>query len=123
MTIREAICISEQLNPDQFPEEDKVRWLSNLDGQLKRDIFDTRQGLPAEEFAGYTMEDLDRELLVPAPYDDEIYPAFLIMKGAFYNNESVRYENAMVMYNNAVASFQSFWIRSHATKGPVRFRM
>ena len=88
MTIREAICISEQLNPDQFPEEDKVRWLSNLDGQLKRDIFDTRQGLPAEEFAGYTMEDLDRELLVPAPYDDEIYPAFLIMKGAFYNKNA-----------------------------------
>lgn len=114
MTPQEAICAAEAMNPDQFSCCEKLGWLSDLDGQIRIDILEGLDGCPEGEFKPYSQEDAEeRQLLAPAPYAGELYPAYIMMRGAFYNNESTRYENAMGVYNNALASFQAWWTRIH----------
>lgn len=121
MKVCEAVTLAEQLNPDQYGMCEKVQWLSALDGQVYADIMAGREDAPESAPAPYTQEDAQKELLIPAPYADEIYPAYLMMRGAFYNNESIRYANAQTMFNNALASFQRYWIRTHRALCRKRF--
>ena len=41
MTIREAIELVDRLKPNQYGSADKLRWLSELDGIVYRDIICT----------------------------------------------------------------------------------
>lgn len=43
MTIREAIAQIDELRPNTFSQELKVRWLSILDMRIKNDIIDTHE--------------------------------------------------------------------------------
>lgn len=124
MTARQAICAAEAMNPDQFSDAEKLGWLSDLDGQIRVDILEGLEGCPEGDFTPYGEQDADtRQLLVPAPYAGELYPAYLIMRGAFYNNESTRYDNAMAVYNNALASFQGWWTRTHRPARRAQWRI
>lgn len=78
MKIREAIETVDRLLPNQYETPDKVRWLSELDGIVYRDIICTHEHeKEPEPFTGYG-EDvaLETELLIPWPYD-EIYRWYL----------------------------------------------
>ena len=73
MTIREALETVDRLKPNQYGSADKLRWLSELDGAVYREIL-TQHEMDVPAFAGYTPEaDLDGTvLLIEWPYD-EIY--------------------------------------------------
>ena len=59
MTIREALETVDQLKPNQYGSADKLRWLSELDGIVHREILMAHETqVPA--FDGYAPEtDLD----------------------------------------------------------------
>ena len=104
MTIREAIDLVDRLTPNQYDNEDKVRWLSTLDGMVQAEI---RAEHGADEaFRGYGPEcDMDgTELLVPMPYD-ELYRWYLEMKIADANGEIVRCNNAAEKFNRCWAAY------------------
>ena len=79
MTIREALETVDRLKPNQYGSADKLRWLSELDGAVYREIL-TQHEMDVPAFAGYTPEaDLDGTVLLIAwPYD-EIYRWYLEM--------------------------------------------
>ena len=122
MTIIEVINQIDALKPNNYSQEDKIKWLSNLDGIIKREIIDTHEGAEEVVFDGYTEETAtDTPLLVPAPYDD-IYVKWLEVQIDYANAEYGKYANSMTMYNNAYATFASYYNRNHMPKGRKQFK-
>ena len=117
MTIIEVINQIDALKPNNYSQEDKIKWLSTLDGIIKREIIDTHEGGEAVAFEGYNEETpLDTVLLVAAPYDD-IYVKWLEVQIDYANKEYGKYANSMTMYNSAYATFYSWYNRNYMPKG------
>ena len=113
MTIIEAINRVETIKPNSYGQTEKIRWLSDLDGIIKTEIFDTHEGGENISYSGYTEDTaLDTLLLVPEHYDD-IYIHYLEMRIDYANNEYGKYNNSMMMYNTAYAAFEKYYNRNH----------
>lgn len=117
MTIIEAINKIDNLKPNSYTQQDKVKWLSILDGIIKTEIIDTHEGSEKVTFNGYEAETpVDTVLLVPAPYDD-VYVKWLEAQMDYANGETAKYNNSMVMYNTAYSAFERYYNRTHMPKG------
>lgn len=116
MTIRQALELVDRLKPNQYGNADKLRWLSELDGAVYREILCCHSpALPV--FTGYTDETaLDETvLLIGWPYD-EIYRWYLEMKIDDANGEMTKYNNSAAKYNMYYQAFQNAYNREHLPK-------
>ncbi len=117
MTIIEAINRIDSLKPNNYTPEEKIAWLSTLDGIIKTEIIDTHEGSEEITFNGYdTDTPIGTELLVPAPYDD-IYIKWLEAQIDYTNGETPKYNNSITMYNTAYSAFQRHYNRTHMPIG------
>lgn len=117
MTIIEAINRIDSLKPNSYTQEDKIAWLSTLDGNIKKEIIDTHEGAEGVIFNGYDADTaLDTALLIPAPYDD-VYIKWLEAQIDYANGETNRYANSMIMYNTALSAFTRYYNRNNMPKG------
>lgn len=117
MKIREAIDRIDGLKHNTYTMEEKVGWLSKLDGITKVQLIDTHEGGEETEFEGYTVaRDMEKTLLIPAPYDD-VYIHWLEAQIDYYNGEIARYNNSIMMYQTAFDAFQRYYNRTHMPKG------
>lgn len=117
MTIIEAINRIDSLKPNNYTQPEKIKWLSNLDGIIKKEIIDTHEGAEKVTFNGYEAETaLDTVLLVPSPYDD-IYIKWLEAQIDYANADTKRYANSMLMYNTAYSAFERFYNRTNMPNG------
>lgn len=114
MTVQEAIDYVDKMRPNQFDTETKVEWLSKLDGQIFREVVLTHEGfLPHQEAPRYVCDHMEARLLVPCPYDEEVYGYYLMARIDKENAEFNRYNQDITMYNNAYLRFQNFYNRTH----------
>ena len=114
MKIIEAINRIDSLKPNNYTNEDKVRWLSDLDGIIKSEIIDTHE---EGSYVSYRKYDGDTdiantELLVPAPHED-IYIKWLEAKIDYANAEYGKYNNSSAAYNTAYSNFERHYNRLH----------
>ena len=117
MTIMEAIHRIDSVKPNRYSQQEKVQWLSALDGIIKREIIDTHEGAMEIDFEGYGDDtDLKTKLLIEAPYD-EIYLFWLESKIDYWNGETKKYNNSMAMYNTALGEFSKYYNRTHKPLG------
>ena len=117
MTIMDALYRIDELKPNVYSQTEKIKWLSSLDGVIKKQIIDTHEGGENIEFSGYTEDsDLNTVLLVSAPYDD-IYLRWLEAQIDYTNGEYNKYNNSLVAYNDAYALFEKAYNRTHMPKG------
>lgn len=116
MTIIDAITHIDNIKPNNYSQEDKVKWLSNLDWTVKVDIIDTHEGAGGEEFSGYDTSDLSRELLVPPPHDD-MYIKWLEAQIDYANGEYGKYNNSVAMFNAAYSAYANYYNRTHMPIG------
>ena len=117
MTIIEAINRIDSLKPNSYSPEDKIAWLSIVDGEVKENIINTHEGSDKVTFNGYTENTpLDTVLLVPAPYDD-IYIKWLEAQIDYANGETKRFNNSILMYNTAYSAFSRHYNRNHMPIG------
>ena len=116
MTIIEMITEVDTLHPNGYDQRNKVAWLSNLDGRIKEEIIDIHEGGEGVTFKGYTEEDLDTELIVPAPYD-EVYRYWLEAQIDYANGEYNKYNNSMTMFNVAYSAYERYYHKTHMPKG------
>lgn len=116
MTIQEAIDQVNDLKPNYYNDEHKVRWLSRLDKQIRREIIDTHEDAPEEEFTGYDTEtDTDTVLLVPEPYD-EVYIHWLAAQIDLNNAEYEKFNNSNALFAAAYNAYASAYNRAHMPK-------
>ena len=116
MKLMEAINLADSLIPNGFSVGDKIRWLSELDGKIKREIIERHEGHELIPFSGYDTEtDPDTELLAEHPYDG-IYIKFIDMEINRYNGETARYNNAASVFEAAYRDYAA-WV--NRTKKPI----
>lgn len=116
MTILEAINRADTTKPNSYSRDEKIEWLSTLDGIIKKEIIDTHEGGEAIAFKGYTPDtSLDTVLLVPAPYDD-IYVRWLESRIDYANGEYGKYNNSAMAYNSAFEAYSRYYNSIHMPK-------
>ena len=137
MTPSKAIEIIDRLKPNSYDEEDKLRWINELDGMVKRLVYmwdDTyMKGIEAQYKSGKLTEeeyneiidktkpysypeDLNKELLIPAPFD-EVYSLYLEAKIDYHNREYINYNNSATMFELRFSEFKKDYIRNHPVRG------
>ena len=117
MTILEAIHRIDVLKPNTYTQAEKIRWLSELDGMVKREIIDTHEGGEKITYNGYGDNTvLTTELLVPHPYD-RIYLPWLQAQIDYFNGEAGKYQNAMSMFNAAYGAYEKYYNRTNMPIG------
>ena len=110
------------LEPNDYSPEQKLHWLSNLDGRLYREVVKTHEDAfiawPGEYVSG------DEELIVAAPYGEELYYYYLQAMIAAENSETQRYNKRMTMFNSALQAWTDWYNRTHRPRRaePGRFR-
>ena len=120
MTVIEAINRADALKPNGYNQDQKIRWISMIDGIVKKEIIDTHVGGEQVTFNGYDDFSLMQELLVPAPYDD-IYIKWLEAQIDYANGEYGKYNNSITMYNNAYQTYAKAYHREHLPKNTARY--
>lgn len=113
MTISEAINRIDSVKPNSYSQSEKIKWLSTLDGIVKKEIIDVHEGVDGVKFNEYTDDTvLTTELLIPAPYD-EVYLFWLESKIDYWNGEIGKYNNSIMMYNEAFSNYEKYYNREH----------
>ena len=114
MTVREAIDLVDDLEPNQYTEQRKFTWLDRLDGQIFNEVILTHAH---EEGAHYApLSSGDDELLVPFPYDG-IYNYWLQAMIALENGESQKYMVQMELFNAAYENYCHWYNSSNRPIG------
>ena len=112
MTIQEALAQADSLRHNGYSQEEKIIWLSRLDGKIKGLILDTHEG-EAPVFTGYDADTpQDTQLLVGKPFD-EIYLYWLEAQICYRDGEIGDYNSAIAQYNRLYSAFASY-VRNHA---------
>lgn len=123
MTIDRAIKLVDALQPNPYPRDMKLRWLGMLDGRIFAEVLAVHEGCPAETFAGYDNAEGGTELLVPAPYDEDVYIHFLRSRIDLENGEATRYNRSVTLYNSAFEAFEKHYRRTHRPLSSGVFRL
>lgn len=114
MTIKECIDLVDNVKPNQYSIEDKVAWLSFLDGLIINDVLKTHEGYDRkyDEFDGYSADRLSTKLIADHPYDT-MYTAYLKMKIDEENGETARYNNSATMFNSYLGVYKKYYNKTH----------
>lgn len=121
MTIQAAIDLIDSLKPNMFSDQQKVAWLSELDGMIWREVIKTHEGYPAGiDLVGYDQDtEMDTVLLAPEPYSD-LYKHWLASRMDVSNRDNQEYTKDMVLFNNAWQTLCNYWNRAYMPISLVR---
>jgi hypothetical protein len=127
----------DRLKPNIYTEEDKLEWIDELEGMTKRLVFQwddiyikeveaqLKDGKITQEEYDAIMdkvrqysypEDMDRELLIPAPFDD-VYGLYVEAKIDYYNKEYGNYNNSALVFDERYTEYKKAYIREHRARG------
>lgn len=125
MTIYEAIELADDFRPNTFSVNQKIRWLSQLDGSIFNGVITTHEGAENTTFAGYSPDMSEAEqkaatLLIGEPYDS-VYIHYLEAQIDYANGEYGRYNNSTAMYQADLEAFSCWYNRTHMPTGEKRF--
>lgn len=113
MTPNKAIEIVDSLKPNSYSEEDKLRWINELDGMVQRLVFQNDE----DKIKQYVYpDDMDKKLLILPPFDD-VYTLFLEAKIDYHNREYANYNNSATMFEAQYSEYKKAYIRENPAKG------
>ena len=114
MNIKECIDNVDNVKPNQYGIEEKVDWLSYLDGIIINDVLKSHEGYDNryDNFEGYSADKLSVSLIAKAPYD-RLYTAYLKMKIDEENGETARYNNSARMFNAYFDDYRKYYNKTH----------
>lgn len=122
MTISDAITMVDALRPNQYSKDMKIRWLSRLDGMIWQEVIRTHEGA-AETFDGYSSAELEsKEMLVAAPYDEDVYNNYLQAMIDRENGEAGKYSQSITLFNAAFVRWRNWYNREHMARDAGTFR-
>ena len=116
MTGTQIITLVDLKEPNSYSAAEKIAWLSNLDGKIFEEVIKkyAEYDPDNDEFAPYA--DGSEELLIGAPYGEDIYVHYLIAMIAQGNAEVSRYNQQIALYNTA---YSQWWNHYNTTHHPV----
>lgn len=120
MTALEIIEDVDALEPNSYDTAQKLKWLSNLDGQICEELILTHEG-KRRRYYEYT--EGDEELVIREPYGHDIYVNFLLAQIHNANGETRRYQTAAGIFNNAYRQYSNYYNRTHKPKSAGTWRI
>ena len=102
------------LEPNDYSPEQKLHWLSSLDGKVFRELIETHEDAQTDTLPVYVNG--DEELLVGAPYGEDLYYYYLQAMIAAENSETQRYNKRMTLFNSTYTAFAAWYTRTHRPK-------
>ena len=113
MTIEEIIAKVDALSPNQYTTEQKIGWLSSLDGKIFHEVILTHMPGDFVYFppSGYDTDDY--ELIVQPPYAEDLYTYYLLSRIAEMNAETAKYNQYAALYNAAYSDWTGWYNRTH----------
>lgn len=127
MTISEVLAYVDELRPNQFDENIKIKWLSDLDGRVFNTVIMTHEHDLVEDEEGYMVEPTftkydetseNEELLIPEPYTDT-YMHYIFAQMDYTNGEDARYVNSMAMFNASLTEYANWY---NSTRKPLQVK-
>ena len=111
MTPNKAIEIVDRIKINSYTEEDKLRWINELEGEVQRLV------IQEDEIKQYSYpEDMDQELLIPATFDN-LYELYLSAKIDYHNKEYDVYNNSAMMFDAQYSEYKKDYIRKNPARG------
>lgn len=104
MKLSEVMARSDALRMNVAPEEQKARWVWELEGQLGEMAGISPRACPWPEE--------DPVLLLTGPYE-EVYQLYLAAKIDYYNQEMGLYANDRTVYESLLGEAKAWWRRNH----------
>lgn len=114
MKAMEIIDRVDMLEPNDYGPEQKLRWLSTLDGKVFCDVILTHEDGKLDAMPEYTNG--NEELIIGMPHGEDVYFYYLTAMIAAENNENARYAKRTTQFNNAYQQWVSWYNRSHKPK-------
>ena len=110
MTPNKAIERVNSVSVDAYSDENKLQWINELEGMICRLVHQK------DEFEPYKLpEDMDKELLVSAPFDG-IYELYIMSKIDFHNQDWKKYNNSAVAFHSLFDDYKRTYIRENMPK-------
>lgn len=110
MTPNKVIERISSVSPDAYSEENKLQWISELDGMVRRLVYQEDEGKPYK-----FPEDMDTELLIPAPFEG-LYELYVMSKIDFHNQEWGKYNNSATTFHSLFDDYKKAYIRENMPK-------
>lgn len=133
MTINEALAKVDALQPNQYDFETKMSWLTQVDGEIFKDIILTHHNPPERvmrrsefdpDMPGHLIlkpyNNGDDVLIVGSPYADTVYIYWLQAQISMQNSEIAKYSQYATQYNAAYQSYANYYNRTHLPIQPHR---
>ena len=114
MTVSEAIRQVDLLQPNSFSREEKLEWLTRLDGLIFQEIHGQYEGC-REDFSGYDGEQ-EQTLLVQEPYAGELYLRYLQSRMDDANGDTDRLINSQRQFRAAYETYARWYNRNHRVR-------
>lgn len=115
MTMNEVIEYVDKVKPNAYSEDEKYRWIANLEGLISREV-------KGEEEPVYSLPgDADKPLQVGTPYD-EIYALYVMAQIDFHNREYNNYNNTALMFGELLEKYKAWYIRNNNPSKALNFR-
>ena len=112
MTIMEIINHLDAVKPNSYSQDEKIKWLNQVEWMIKKEIVDTHEGAEKHPFNGYTMGSLMKSVIAPPPYD-KLYVHWLEAQIDYANGEYSKYNNSITMFNASYGEFAKWYNREH----------
>lgn len=113
MTIQEIIAKVDALSPNQYSVEQKIGWLSSLDGKIFHEVILTHAHGGFEFFPPEGYDNDEYDLIVKPPYADDLYTYYLLSRIAEFNAETAKYNQYAALYNAAFTDWTGWYNRTH----------
>ncbi len=148
MTAGELIARVDELRPNAYSMEQKLRWLRRLDGQILAEIWETHgaESQPRRDEhrssadtadVGQTDDqwsslrpaalpsayETDTQLLAPFPWDEGVYSAWLFCQIDLHNGEIQKYNQSLQLLAAAWRGLADWVNRSRRPRGARSWRM
>lgn len=122
-TISEVLSYFDNQVPNQYSDEEKIRWLNEIEAQIYNDIILTHKDADEIAFHGFTTDtDINTQMIVDLEYS-ELY-RFWLEKSVHYDNGEIdRMNNAMTMFQTYYDNYFSYYNRNHRPVGTHGYRL
>ena len=124
MTPTEIIEIVDRITPNAHATADKLRWLGQLDTQIRTEAALLLR-VPPEQVNGLlcaSSVDAPGQLLVGEPRAEELYGSYLRACMAWADEEDQRYDRFITRFNDAYNRFMGSVLRGAARLPKRRLR-
>lgn len=113
MTIMEILNHLDAVKPNGYSQDEKIKWLNQVEWTIKKEIVDTHEGADKIAFNGYNpTTSLAKEVIANAPYD-KLYIHWLEAQIDYATGEYQKYHNSMTMFNEVYENYAKWYNREH----------